>query len=89
MAERKEQKRSSRPPGVVVVFLLRYSHDNDLTSKNFHPSANYNWVNFVKIDHSAGALKKAFRATLKHFTKPGCHVSPNPHLHRTPETDSR
>src|SRR5207248_3910093 len=41
------------------------------------------------VDHSAEALEKAFRATLEYFTKASCHVSPNPHLHRTPETDSR
>ena len=34
-------------------------------------------------------LWEPFRATLKPFTKANRHVSPNPHLHRAPETDSR
>jgi hypothetical protein len=40
------------------------------------------------VDYSAEALGKAFRGTLKHFTKASCHASPSSHLHRTPETDS-
>ena len=32
------------------MFLLRHGHENDITSKSFQLSANYNWMNFVKID---------------------------------------
>jgi hypothetical protein len=40
------------------------------------------------IDHSAEALKEAFRGTLEIFRQANGYVSPNPFLHRAPETDS-
>src|SRR5206468_2228315 len=41
------------------------------------------------VDDSTKPSVEPFRATLDPFAEANCHVSPNPHLHRTPATDSR
>ena len=44
----------------------------------------------MPVRHSRRALGRIpSRANLKSFTEADCHVSSNPHVHRTPATDSR
>ncbi len=44
----------------------------------------------VPVRHSRRALRRmTARADLKSFTDADCHVSSNPHVHRTPAPDSR
>ena len=83
--------------GLLAVLLQRQRYKViELTRRRAHRKQAraafrdmLNWLSGLLTaaslaDHSAGALKKAFRATHESLTKAICLVSPNPHLCRTP-----